>query len=245
MQDKIVIVTAAASGIGKAISKKFLSSNAKVLMLDINMQALSQTASEFKKENLSNFILKQFDVSCENYWKDIADFVASNFNALYAIINNAGIGISKSVEELSLQEWNKVLATNLTSIFLSAKYCSKFLKNTNGSIVNIASTRALMSERDTEAYSASKGGVVSITHALAVSLAPVRVNCVSPGWIDNGSFAPFREIDHSQHPVGRVGEPRDIANMVEFLADKNLSGFITGQNFYCDGGMTKKMIYED
>lgn len=245
MVEKIALVTGAASGIGRGIAEKFLREGARVLMLDINAKALELSASKFKQDGLENFILRQFDASKQEDWALLADFLQSEFGALHALINNAGIGINRPVEDLTLDEWNRVLGTNLTSIFLSAKYCAKFLREASGAMVNIASTRALMSEANTEAYSASKGGVVAITHALAMSLAPIRVNCVSPGWIDNGSFGVLREIDHSQHPVGRVGNVRDIANLVCFLADNSLAGFVSGQNFYCDGGMTKKMIYAE
>ena len=245
MSEKTVLVSGAASGIGRGIAEKFLREGAKVLMLDVNAKALELCASKFKQGGLCNFILREFDVSKEEDWISLAEFLDSEFGGLDALVNNAGIGITKPVETLQLGEWLKVLNTNLTSIFLSAKYCSKFLRSANGAMVNIASTRALMSEANTEAYSASKGGVVAVTHALAMSLAPIRVNCVSPGWIDNGSFGALREIDHAQHPSGRVGRVEDIANLVEFLADNSRAGFITGQNFYCDGGMTKKMIYAE
>ncbi len=178
---------------------------------------------------------------------------AARFGGVDAIVNNTGIGRGKPVTQLTLDEWNRVLATNLTSIFLFAKHGSPHLAaGGGGAMVNIASTRALMSEKNTEAYSASKGGVVAITHALSVSLGPaVRVNCISPGWIETGPWkkrgkrreAHHSEQDRLQHPAGRVGNPQDIAEMVSFLLDADRSGFITGQNFVIDGGMTKKMIY--
>ena len=152
---------------------------------------------------------------------------------------------------LTLQEWNKVLAVNLTGAFLCAKYAARHLKEAKGSIINICSTRAQMSEPNTEAYTASKGGIYALTHAMAVSLGPeVRVNSISPGWIDvsMNKKSSIRKpekltgMDHLQHPAGRVGQGEDIARMIEFLmAPKN--NFITGQNFVVDGGMTKKMIY--
>jgi NAD(P)-dependent dehydrogenase (short-subunit alcohol dehydrogenase family) len=133
-----------------------------------------------------------------------------------------------------------LIGVNLSGAFLAAKYCAPHLRRARGAIVNIASTRALQSEPDTEAYAASKGGLVALTHALAISLGPeVRVNCVSPGWIAKGKL---RRKDHAQHPVGRAGRPEDVAALVDFLLSDE-SGFVTGQNFVIDGGMTRKMIY--
>jgi len=127
------------------------------------------------------------------------------------------------------------------------------LQRTKGAIVNIASTRAIQSEPNTEAYSASKGGILALTHSLAMSLGPdIRVNCISPGWIDVSEWKKSQQakkphltkMDHAQHPAGRVGKPEDIAALVAFLISDE-AGFITGQNFVVDGGMTKKMIYEE
>ncbi|HSV26450.1 MAG TPA: SDR family oxidoreductase, partial [Sedimentisphaerales bacterium] len=131
---------------------------------------------------------------------------------------------------------------NLTGPFLTSKHAAPHIARNKGGIVNIASTRALMSEANTEAYSASKAGLVGLTHALAVSLGPdVRVNCISPGWIDTADSR-LSDADHAQHPAGRAGRPEDIAEMTLYLCSA-AAGFITGQNFVVDGGMTKKMIY--
>ncbi|MBI3987338.1 MAG: SDR family oxidoreductase, partial [Lentisphaerae bacterium] len=167
------------------------------------------------------------------------------------LVNNAGIMASKPLAQLSLREWNRVLAVNLTGAFLMSKYAAPHLRKQGGVIVNIASTRALMSEANTEAYSASKGGLVALTHALAVSLGPaIRVNCIAPGWIDvsgwkkkkNRRPETLREADHRQHPAGRVGTPDDIAALILYLAAPQAS-FITGACFTVDGGMTRKMMY--
>ena len=153
--------------------------------------------------------------------------------------------IRKPLRSLTLVEWHRVIDTNLTAAFLLARAAEKSLRRARGAMVTIASTRALMSEAETESYSASKGGLVALTHALAISLAPdVRVNCVSPGWIETKDYAGLRRKDHAQHPAGRVGRPQDVAEMVAWLLDKERSGFITGANFVVDGGMTRKMIYE-
>ena len=168
-------------------------------------------------------------------------------------MNNAAIARAPRVpvEQLTLESWNRQLGVNLTGAFLMAKHAAPHLRATRGAIVNVASTRALQSEANTEAYSASKGGLVALTHALAMSLGPdVRVNCVSPGWIDVSGWqkrsqrkqVALSAADHAQHPAGRVGTPADIAAMVAYLLS-DAAGFVTGQNFVVDGGMTKKMIY--
>jgi NAD(P)-dependent dehydrogenase (short-subunit alcohol dehydrogenase family) len=168
------------------------------------------------------------------------------FGRLHALVSNAGVMIRKPLRKLKAAEWHRVVDTNLTATFLFARAAEKALRKARGAIVTIASTRALMSEPNTESYSASKGGLVALTHALAMSLGPdVRVNCVSPGWIKTEDYGALRRKDHAQHPVGRVGKPEDIAEIVAFLLDAERSGFITGANFLVDGGMTRKMIYEE
>jgi NAD(P)-dependent dehydrogenase (short-subunit alcohol dehydrogenase family) len=150
------------------------------------------------------------------------------------------------LRQLTLAEWHKVIDTNLTATFLFARAAEKALRAAKGAIVTIASTRALMSEPDTESYAASKGGLVALTHALAISLGPdIRVNCISPGWIATTfeGETKLRRKDHAQHPAGRVGKPQDIAAMTTYLLDAKRAGFITGANFIVDGGMTRKMIY--
>ena len=169
-----------------------------------------------------------------------------HFGRLDAIVSNAGIMIRKPLGRRKLTEWYRVIDTNLTATFLFARAGEKALRRTQGSIVSIASTRARMSEKHTEAYAASKGGLLALTHALAVSLGPdVRANCVSPGWIATKDYAKLRRKDHAQHPAGRVGKPEDIAEIVGYLVDRDRSGFVTGAEFVVDGGMTRKMIYEE
>ena len=179
------------------------------------------------------------------------DAALNEFGRLDLLVNNAGISANAPITELPLEAWNRVLAVNLTGMFLTVKYAAPYLRERRGSIVNIASTRALMSEPNTEAYTASKGGVVSFTHALAVSLGPeIRANCISPGWIEVGDWQKSsrrRQPEHSdadrrQHPAGRVGKPDDIAAMIAFLASPD-AGFLTGENIVIDGGITRKMIY--
>ena len=178
--------------------------------------------------------------------------VLGQFGRLDALVCNAAIAepYNPPLESLQLSHWNRVLAVNLTGPMLVAKHAAPYLRAHNGSIVNVASTRAHQSEADSEAYAASKGGLLALTHALALSLGPdIRVNAVSPGWIDARDpsarhEAPLGESDHVQHPVGRVGSVEDVASLVAWLLSDN-AGFVTGQEFIVDGGMTRKMIYRD
>lgn len=246
---RAVIVTGGAQGIGRGLAERFLAEGCRVLIADCDAEAGAETAGELSGRGEIRFVCT--DVADEASVQAMAEAALSAFGGIDVLVNNAGIMLRKPLVELALPEWNRVLAVNLTGAFLCAKHCAPALRRSRGTIVNIASTRAVMSEPDTESYSASKGGLVALTHALAVSLAPeVRVNCISPGWIDVSSLQKssrrqaevLSEADHAQHPVGRVGGVEDIAAMAVFLASAE-SGFVTGQNFVVDGGMTKKMIY--
>ena len=250
--EKVVVVTGGAQGIGKGIVQKLLTAGVTGIIADLDGEAGEETRIEFAGLGNVRFILT--DVSDETAVENCIARCLEEFGRIDALVNNAGIASPHNapLESLSLADWNRVIGTNLTGCFLMAKYAIPLLRKARGSIVNIASTRALQSEPDTEAYAASKGGIVAFTHALAMSLGPeVRVNCISPGWIDVSQWhksscrrpEPLSETDHHQHPVGRVGMPEDIAAMVSFLLSDD-GGFITGQNFVVDGGMTRKMIYE-
>ncbi len=248
MDQKTAVITGGAQGIGKIVTIKLLKSGYSVAILDVDAEALGETENEFGN---SGIIAIHCDVSEESQVKKAIRSVINASGRIDVLINNAAIGINKAPENISYQEWNRVIAVNLSGPFLCSKHCIPYLRKTKGVIINIASTRALMSEPHTEAYSASKGGIVALTHALAISLGPdIRVNCISPGWIEVSrhkksairSEPILSDADHLQHPAGRAGDASDIANMVLFLADPE-NNFITGQNFVIDGGMTRKMIY--
>lgn len=167
------------------------------------------------------------------------------------IINNAGIGGFSPLTETDVLHFDRIIATNLRPVFITSRALAIFRnkpegKKRYGRIINIASTRYLQSEPGSEGYAASKGGIVSLTHALAISFSDynITVNCISPGWIQNTDYDKLSLRDHLQHPSGRVGVPEDIANTCLFLANRENS-FINGQNIVIDGGMTKKMIYEE
>ena len=184
------------------------------------------------------------DVADEHTVRDAVRQTLDRFGRLDAVVANAGTFLRRPIRRLSLDDWNRVIDTNLTATFLLARAAQRPLRSSKGSIVTIASTRALMSEPNTESYSASKGGLLALTHALAISLGPdIRVNCVSPGWIATSEYNRLKRKDHAQHPAGRVGKPQDIAEVVAFLVDREKSGFVTGANFVVDGGMTRKMIF--
>jgi NAD(P)-dependent dehydrogenase (short-subunit alcohol dehydrogenase family) len=227
--DKVALVTGGAQGIGKAIAALLAGRGYRVAVADLQK---------------SDFFFVKTDVSREPAVRNCIRRVVKEFGRLDAVVNNAGIASPANgrVDRLSLREWNRRIGANLTGAFLVAKHAVPHLRKSRGAVVNIASTRALQSEPDTEAYAASKGGLVALSHALAMSLGPeVRVNCVSPGWI---AHKPVRRKDHAQHPVGRVGTAPDVAELVAYLIS-DAAGFVTGQNFVIDGGMTKKMIYEE
>ena len=243
-----IIVTGGAQGIGKVISQQLLKNGFCVSVFEFDEEAIQEFRIENNSENLKFF---QTDVSEEESVRNSVAASVDQFGNISGLINNAAIQIDKPVTKLTLNEWNRVIGVNLTGAFLCAKHSAPFLKNSKGSIINISSTRAFQSEANTEAYSASKGGILALTHSLAMSLGPeIKVNCISPGWIDVSAIKKksranqieLSEDDHLQHPAGRVGKPEDIANMVLFLLNPE-NDFITGQNFIIDGGMTRKMIY--
>lgn len=230
----VALVTGGAKGIGRAIVDRLLRDGWRVTIADTTAPVEAGTTDRLR--------VVAADVGEEAAVRAAVDNTVAAFGRLDAIVSNAGRMVRKPVTELTLEEWQGVLATNLTASFLLAKHGATHLRRSRGAMVTIASTRALQSEPDTESYSASKGGLVALTHALAVSLGPeVRVNCISPGWIDTAGD-PLSADDHAQHPVGRVGRPEDIASLVAWLVGPE-SGFVTGANFVVDGGMTRKMIY--
>ncbi len=272
-QGKVALVTGGAQGIGLGVSHTFAGAGYHVVLVDRDEEAGQEAltslagashASSSRKDGensaghsddalqKSHFV--HANVAEEDEVKRVARWVHESFGRLDVLVNNAGIGSSMSIKDRSMEEWDYVLSVNLRAPYMMTKYLLPLLENANpGVIVNIASTRALMSEANTEPYSASKGGILALTHSLAVSLGPkVLVNAISPGWIEvgdwkkSGSRIPVShsDMDNAQHPAGRVGTPLDIAEMALFLASPK-ARFITGQNFGDDGGMTIKMIYEE
>lgn len=249
----VILITGGAQGIGKGIAAYFLNKDWKVVICDQDAEANRDCREDLG--NPDNLLLITTDVS---YEAEVVSAVAEAVewgDGLDALINNAGIADPDTgpIEALELSQWQRRIDVNLTGAFLMAKHAIPHLRQAQGSIVNMASTRALQSEPDSEAYAASKGGLIALTHALAMSLGPdVRANSISPGWIDVRAWQagaptglqPLSASDHEQHPSGCVGKPEDVAAMVAYLISPE-ARFVTGQDFVIDGGMTRKMIYRD
>ena len=220
---KVVVVTGGAQGIGRCICEEFARTGAKVCVIDV-------------QEN-PYFV---GDVADQTTLERFAAKVIAEYGQIDCLINNAK-PLFKGIDQCTYEEFEYAQRVGVTAPFyLSKLFAPHFAKG--GSIVNISSSRDRMSQPQSESYTAAKGGIAALTHALAVSLAGrVRVNSISPGWIDT-DYTVYEGPDASQQPAGRVGNPLDIANMVLFLCSDK-AGFITGENIVIDGGMTRQMIY--
>lgn len=224
-KDKIVVVTGGAQGIGRCICEEFKKEGAHVCIIDIqeNPYFCGDLAD---KETLERFVRK----------------VIADYGHIDILVNNAA-PLSRGIDTGSYEDFSYALAVGVTAPFYLSKLFLPFFAE-GASIINISSSRDRMSQPQTESYTAAKGGISALTHALAVSLAgKIRVNSISPGWIDT-AYRIYEGSDASQQPVGRVGNPLDIASMVLFLCSEK-AGFITGENICIDGGMTRQMIYHD
>ncbi len=252
-EEKVVVITGGAQGIGMAISRFFAHEGALVVIADIDRDASKENEAYILQEG-GKCISIPTDVASEASVIELMDTVGQQYGRIDILVNNAAIPFDKNIETRTMDEWHHALAVNLTGPYMVVKYGLSYMKHTQASIINIASTRALMSEPNTEPYSASKGGLLALTHSLAISLGKygIRVNALSPGWIDVSAWgkkgirqqARLSDQDHQQHPVGRVGKPEDIAKACLFLCSEDAS-FITGANLIIDGGMTVKMIYAE
>ena len=229
--NKIVVVTGGVKGIGRCIVDEFLKSGAKVAVIDKNV------------EHVPCDLYFCGDIADEHTLVKFADEVITKFGGIDFLVNNACLSKGGILSGCSYDDFLNIQKVGVAAPYLLTKLFLPHFR-AGAAIVNISSTRAFMSQPDTESYTAAKGGISALTHALAVSLAgKVRVNSISPGWIDttNGNF-PVE--DFAQHPVGRIGKSLDIAKAVMYLCSED-SGFITGENITIDGGMTKLMIYHD
>ena len=243
--NKTVIVTGSANGIGKGIATAYANEMYNVIIADIDAENGRILRNSLQKENLSAEFVS-CDVSDPDSLQNLVKEAVRHYNSIDILINNAGISVFTHPDELTADSWDNVINTNLRSSFMLTREAAKEMKKSGGgSVVNIASTRALMSEPNSEAYAASKGGLLALTHAMAMSYAEDNstVNCISPGWIKTENYGDLRDIDHEQHPSKRVGKPGDIARACLFLTNSD-NNFINGENLVIDGGMTRKMIYE-
>lgn len=237
-----VYVTGGASGIGAAIVKAFCDAGCKVAFCDIDTKSGAATAQRCGAQ------FHPLDVTDTAALEASIHRVQEQWSAVDVMINNVGIGNFKSLEDSTLEDFRHVLDTNLIPVWVTAHAMALQdpAPDCHRRIINICSTRYAMSEPGTEGYSASKGAIASLTHALMASLAPksITVNCISPGWIECGDYSALRDIDHRFHPSGRVGRTADIASMCVFLASP-AADFINGENIVIDGGVTRKMIYPE
>jgi NAD(P)-dependent dehydrogenase (short-subunit alcohol dehydrogenase family) len=251
---KVAAITGGAQGIGRAIAYEFARAGYAVSILDPAADAGGEALEKIRAlGSIGTFVAGDTGSKA-----DIDAWLAKTASTLGCpdvLVNNAGISRNKPFLALSVDDFDRVIAVNLRGAFLCSQNAAQRMveRGRGGAIVNIASTRAFMSEPNTEAYTASKGGIAALTHAMAISLGPhgIRVNAISPGWIETRDWQysaraaqpQHSERDREQHPVGRVGKPEDIAEACLFLAEN--AAFITGQNLIVDGGMTVKMIYEE
>lgn len=251
---KVAAVTGGGQGIGRAVALGFARAGYAVSIADPATDA-GDEVTDIIRSTGGTALFVATDVAAE---ADVARWMRrtrDELGGVDALVNNAGISRNRPFLDLTADDFDRVLAVNLRGTFLCAQAAARQMieHKRGGSIVNIASTRAFMSEPGTEAYTASKGGIVALTHGMAISLGPhrIRVNCICPGWIETRDWQVsaraekpvHSERDRLQHPVGRVGTPEDIAEACLFLCDR--AGFMTGQTIVIDGGMTVKMIYED
>lgn len=248
-KNKVCVITGGALGIGRCLTREFAGLGAKVIFIDNNKTAGEENL-EYIKEKGEEASFFFGDISEERTLYDFSDMVINKYGKIDYLINNACLSKKGIISRCSYEDFNYVLKVGVTAPYMLAQlFMNNF--NENGAIVNISSTRAYMSQGDTESYTAAKGAISALTHGLSISLSgKVRVNSVSPGWIDTGidydeNYIPnYTQSDMHQHPSGRVGNSKDIARAVMFLCNEDNS-FINGENITVDGGMTKLMIYND
>ncbi len=249
LENKVAIVTGGAMGIGKGIAAVFLREGAKVVIADVNRSEGEKAAAELKKDGAGPVFI-ECDVSKEEAIQRMVEQTVDRFKALHVLVNNAGIGVYKTVLETSTEEWDRCLAVNLRGVFLCSKYAIPHIKASGGgAIVNIASVHSYQNVGGTAPYAASKGGVVTLTRVMAIDYGKdkIRVNAICPGWIYTpliqGIFAGDPEPAKAKQAVerrqvlGRLGNPEEVGEAAAFLASDEAS-YITGASLMVDNGMT-------
>ena len=235
-KDKVIIITGAANGIGYQLAKAYSKLNAKVIAADI-------VEKEFIEENIDFYKL---DLRSKENIEKMFEYIKDKYKTVHILINNGAISkFNKSIFDIEVDEFDEVINVNLRGSFICSKEFIRLNKNQDyGRIINIASTRYNQNEAGWEAYGASKGGLISLTNTMAVSLSEtnITVNAISPGWIQVDDYDKLEKSDHIQHPSKRVGKASDIINTCMFLTKED-NDFINGSNIIVDGGITKKMIY--
>ena len=218
-KESVVVVTGAANGIGREIAKLYGELGANVILVDQDRKGGEEAAATLKDAGV-NALFIEGDVGEEATALHVMDVIRGQFGHLDILINNAGVSAFVPLLEMTTEQWDRIIHSNLRSVFLFAREGSKLMEE-NGCIINIASTRAFQSEPDSEAYAATKGGIIALTHALSASLAEkrIRVNAVSPGWIETKEYEELREKDHEQHFSKRVATRAHIARLCLFLSD--------------------------
>ncbi len=246
-QDKVCVVTGGALGIGRCLVREFVKAGSKVAFIDINKEAGEENLA-YIKEGGGQAIFFHGDIAEEQTLHSFADLVIGQYGKLDYLINNACISKGGLLTPCSYEDFNYVLRVGVSAPYMLTQLFLPYFSK-GAAIINISSSRAYMSQANTESYTAAKGGIAALTHAMAVSLAGrVRVNSIAPGWIDTGKYhkkdyiPQYTAGDLAQHPSNRVGEPMDIARLVMFLCDERNS-FVNGENIMVDGGMSKLMIY--
>ena len=239
-KDRRVIVTGAANGIGFTLASTFLDEGMDVWALDKDTDGLNRL-----KVLYPDCYVDVVDLSSELQILSFFEKMKTEWGRCDILINNAGISRFSPLEQCQTRDFDEIISVNLRAPFIcSREFARLHTQGHYGRIINIASTRYVMSEPGGEAYGASKGGIVALTHALANSLSGtgITVNCITPGWIHTGKRDELTAADHLQHPSGRVGKPEDVASMALFLIQPS-NDFINGEEIRVDGGMTRKMIY--
>lgn len=236
--NKGVIVTGGNHGIGKQVCLDYLEEGAFVCMIDCNPQLDSELVHEklyfYQGDIAQKEVLEQFSIFCKD-----------KLTSIDVLVNNACVGNKGIISDCSYEMFDRTLAIGLKAPYELSRLFKEELISNKGNIVNITSSRAFQSQKDGEAYASAKGGIVALTHALSISLSPyVRVNAIAPGWIDVEQTESFDKEDKASIPVGRVGVPSDISQVILFLTNEK-AGFISGETIVIDGGMSKQMIYHN